>query len=130
MSIPTAAAAMIIRNLNGEILLQDHIKHNFLTCPIGGVEVDESHSVAIMREMREELGITIMDYTTIYIGDINCGGQLVDTHIFELNSYLGTIRNNEPHKCRGLHWFSPAELKSMMGSGTRISTTLQVYLNM
>ena len=126
----SSAAAVIIRNAEGKILVQDHVKHNFLTMPIGGVEPGESHRTAIIRELQEELGIEKAAFTTILTGDIKCGDQWVDTHIFEVAIYHGEIINKEPHKHRSLMWYSKEELLALRSVGVRISSTLEAWLLM
>ena len=124
------AVAVIIRNDAGKILVQDHVKHNFLTMPIGMVEPNELHSQAIVRELKEELDIEAGVITTVLTGNIKCGDDWVDTHIFELMTYRGTIVNKEPHKHRSLMWYSVDELKALRAVGVSIGTTLSVWLDM
>lgn len=102
---------LIIRNDNGEILLQRRqgtkLWTGFLALPAGHVDVGENAYDAVIREAKEELGIVI---------DI---GSIVDTFVvnrrnksllpyydvyFEVSSYSGIITISEPDKCSELVW--------------------------
>ena len=124
------AVAVIIRNQDGKILVQDHVKYNFLTCPVGAVEHGELHSDAMIRELKEELDIEAGEMTLLLTGNIRCGDSWVDTHIFELQTYRGEITNKEPHKHRSLMWYSKEELNALRSVKVPLSSTLQVWLDM
>lgn len=127
----TQAAAAIIYNDAGALLIQDHVKCNFLTCPIGAVEAGESHAAAMCREMKEELGITVTKFTGVLTGDIDCGELgMIDTWVFRIDEYTGIIENREPQKHRSLTWYQEEELIKLHHSGTKLSTTLKLWLDL
>ena len=97
------AAAIIIEDSNGRLLIQDHVKHNFFTMPIGGVDVNETHH------------------------NVPCGSEGdVYTVIFKLVCYKGDITNAEPHKHRSLQWVAPNEIRGL----GKLSATLTKYLDL
>lgn len=109
--ITARGAGCLIRNEKGEYLIQDHVKHNLLTCPLGWVEAGEHAQSAIVRELWEELGISAI---VRYYGseEVNIKGEWTEHTLFNLESYSGEIMNKEPHKHRSLTWMSRAELLS------------------
>jgi ADP-ribose pyrophosphatase YjhB (NUDIX family) len=53
------SVAAIIRNDDGHVLLQRRSDNGLWGLPGGGVEIGESVSTAIVREVREETGLTV-----------------------------------------------------------------------
>lgn len=121
---------VIIRNQDGKILVQDHVKRGFITCPIGTVEHGELHLDAMIRELKEELGIEAGEMSLLLSCNVRCGDIWVDTHIFELQTYRGEITNKEPHKHRSLMWYSKEELNALRSVNVPLGSTLQVWLDM
>lgn len=81
-------------------------------CPIGGVELGESASQAIVREALEEVNITIdpehlkLVHTLHRLHHFPNGSNFVQIDLFFApDRYQGTIENNEPHKCDDLRFF-------------------------
>lgn len=91
--------------------------------PGGRVEPDETPANAIMRELAEELGISItpddnrrMDYRAA--GNLRFAGYL-------LTSWQGDITNMEPDLCGEMGWFEYDKLPAPLTPGTRV--LLQMY---
>ena len=121
------AVAIIIEDSNGRLLIQDHVKRNFFTMPIGAVEVNETHHDAAVRELHEELNIDAGVLSHYWSGDVPCGSEGdVYTVIFKLVCYKGDITNAEPHKHRSLQWVAPNEIRGL----GKLSATLTKYLDL
>ena len=106
-----SAVYMIIKNQNGEILLQRRQGSprwpGFLGLPAGHIDEGENVYDAIIREAREELSILI---TKKDLGDYFVANRRNKTDMpyfdiyFEVNNYQGEITINEPDKCSELKW--------------------------
>lgn len=87
--------------------------------PAGHVEFGELPIGGLIREMKEELGISINPKDlrlvyTMYRAKHDETGERFDL-FFETKKWSGKIKINEPHKCDDLHWFPIKELpKNMM----------------
>lgn len=77
--------------------------------PAGHVEAGELPVVALLREMKEELGITLDKNNlrlvhTMYRTKHDETGERVDL-FFTAAKWIGEITNTEPHKCDDIQWF-------------------------
>jgi 8-oxo-dGTP diphosphatase len=84
--------------------------------PAGKVEPNESATAAAIREVQEEVGVTIKPQDlkhllTVYRTSSNYGEDRpwVDI-IFEAGSWQGELHNAEPHKHADLVWLDPDNL--------------------
>jgi ADP-ribose pyrophosphatase YjhB (NUDIX family) len=103
----------IIRNEEGKVLMLDHKKTGLWTIPVGKVEECEHITDALIREMIEELSIQVKGF--ISVKDIKhpwSGGDF-RTYIFNITSYTGEIRNNEPHKHPAMKWMAIEEIERL-----------------
>ncbi len=78
----------------------------------GHVEERESASAAMIREAREEAGVTIAQEDLVF----GCvmhrkpkDGERID-FFYVCNKWQGEIQNKEPHKCGGLSFFPLSQL--------------------
>ena len=108
--VVSQAAGILIKNAEGLYLIQDHVKHNFLTCPLGGVDDGEAPIVAARRELWEELDITNAELTLMGWEHVDLPSGRTAHSLYLLEGYSGKIINKEPHKHRSLTWMSKEEI--------------------
>ncbi len=96
------AVAAIIKNNKGEILMQEHVKYGFWTIPAGKVKNRQRVEEGMEQELLEECNLLIDDFneiTTKKYVYIRAGKQVtVIFHLFEVLTYSGIMKNNEPQK--------------------------------
>lgn len=122
--------AAVIKNEKGELLMQDHVKFNFWTIPVGKVKPNETVEEGLAVEMSEELGINIKqfnelgEFTKTYLRE---GRDVtVIQHIFEIISYDGEVVNNEPEKHRSIRWMSIDEIKNCKALSDAVKNYLRI----
>ncbi len=122
-------SAGVIINDNGEYCIQDHVKHDMLTFPIGKVKPPETPLEGLKTEMKEELGITVQkakelfNYKRVY--DFDGKKIVINTHVFLIEKYTGTIKNKEPKKHR---WVRFMTLDNVVKSKRRIADCVLEYI--
>ncbi|MBU1037308.1 NUDIX domain-containing protein [Patescibacteria group bacterium] len=94
--------AAVIKNQQGEILMQKHAKYGFWTIPVGKVKNGQSIEEGLKQEILEECNIYIEKSKEItvrnYTYNRNGNEVLVASHLFEILHYSGEVKNNEPQK--------------------------------
>lgn len=112
---------LIIKNKNGEILLQRRqgtkLWPGYLALPAGHIDEGENAYEAVLREAREELGVTISIEDIIDVFVVNRKNKSLPPYYdvyFEISKYIGQIRINEPEKCSELVWCNPTNLPDDM----------------
>jgi 8-oxo-dGTP diphosphatase len=78
--------------------------------PGGGIDGDESEEEALVREFREELGLTVQPIRRLW--------QCVTPWKVQLAWWLGELKPGEtpvanPCEVESIHWLAPAELAAM-----------------
>lgn len=97
----------IILNEKGELLVQDHIDIGGLTVPSGKMEPGEHPTVALKREIREELGVGInYIHKPVFAWTSNIESLGLVHHILFAITLDGEPKNMEPKKHRSLDWRS------------------------
>lgn len=106
-----SAIYLIIKNDDGKILLQRRqgtkLWPGFLALPAGHVDEGENVYDAAIREAKEELSITITKQDIIDSFVVNRRNKSLPPYFdvyFEISSYQGEIKINEPEKCSELKW--------------------------
>jgi 8-oxo-dGTP pyrophosphatase MutT (NUDIX family) len=122
---PSAIVLLLIKTINGKkyVLLQRRANTGFadglwdFSCS-GHVEHGESMTVAAVREVKEELGVTIQPtdlqfLTMVHKRDKSCDVTYYNGY-FACENFVGEPTICEPHKCSELGWFPldrlPADL--------------------
>lgn len=111
----TIAVNAIFVDDNGRILLGKRAKHKSgggqWGLPGGTQEKGEKYQETLIREMEEELGVKVLEYS--YNNFFQCivsENVHFDHHAFVVTKWSGEIVNNEPNKCDELRWFAMEEL--------------------
>lgn len=85
-------AAVIVHN--NKLLAQKNVKTNEYYLPGGRINYGESSEEAIIREIREELGVTVIDYRSLWINEcffVDSGTRFHEVGIY----YLVNLENTE-----------------------------------
>lgn len=113
-------AGIIIRDKR--VLLVHNIKHGSLRVepPGGKKEPGEGWEESVMREIKEELDLTVAVKAAIgdYATHSPEGEFLVRLYLCEITS--GEIRLMEPHKIAAFGWYSVDDMKGAAKDGTLV----------
>ena len=123
-------AVYILLIKEGKILLS----HRFNTgwqdgnygLPAGHLELNETIIEALLREIDEEIGITLKQEDIIFAHTMHRKSNYMDL-FFVAKSWVGEPHNMEPDKCDGLQWFSLDNLPDNMVPS--VKSAIQNYQN-
>ncbi len=127
-----AVAAIVYDKTNKKILMQEHIKLNLWTIPIGKVDNNDSLHDSLKRELLEETGISLIKFkevdsiTNKYVTQHKWIS--VVAHIFEVSKYKGIPRNLEPKKHKQQKFVNINDIKKL-GTLSDVTKRVIVYLN-
>ncbi|MFA5061301.1 MAG: NUDIX hydrolase [Candidatus Pacearchaeota archaeon] len=111
------AVSAVIKNSEGDILMQDHVKYGFWTIPIGKAEPNQDPIEAIKQEAFEECNLMIKELKEIAYKEVeyerNENNIKAFTHVYEIISYSGELQNKEPHKHNEQKFMSLEEIKKI-----------------
>jgi 8-oxo-dGTP diphosphatase len=83
--------------------------------PSGHLEAGESVVAALIREAKEEVGVTIepheVEFTHV-MHNSSSGGRVA--FFFTVHRWAGVPENREPDKCSGLQWFPLGSLPDQL----------------
>ena len=124
------AFGAVIKDEQSRILIQKHVKYDMYTIPIGKCPINVQHDTGLRRELVEECGITAR--TLLKLDEGNLIFQTSDnkqiiivTCLIKVLSYLGEVKNLEPHKHEIQKFMTIDEIKEH----DRLSYVTQLYLN-
>jgi len=94
------------------ILLQNRIKKDWrgYTLPGGHIEPGESVVDAVIREMQEETGLTVLDPRLCGIKQFPIDGGRYLVFLFRAKSFIGTLRASEEGS---VEWIERSELQGL-----------------
>ena len=97
---------------NGKYLLQDRVKKDWkgYTLPGGHIEPGESIVDAVIREMREETGLTIRHPHLCGVKQFPLEGGRYIVFLFETDEFEGDLRSSEEGT---MHWIDERELSQV-----------------
>ncbi|MDP0559986.1 MAG: 8-oxo-dGTP diphosphatase MutT, partial [Candidatus Thioglobus sp.] len=89
----------VMRNDNNEIFITrrqiDQFMSGYWELPGGKVENKESHSIAIMRELYEETGVTVKNHHLIQTIEHQYPQKTINLSVFSIEKYDGAPLGNE-----------------------------------
>lgn len=120
------AVFVILRDAQGRLLLQERQNTGYMDghydCACSGhVELNETLEEAALREVEEELGVTLQpqDLRLIHV----CHNYLHEPYyanfVYELDRWEGTPEIREPEKCSDLRYFAPDALPEKLSPTLR-----------
>jgi 8-oxo-dGTP diphosphatase len=120
------AVFVVVRNKNGEILLQQRANTGFLDgywdFPSGHLEPGESLIEAARRELHEEVGLTVAesDLQLVHINQNHLDTPYM-SFTFLAHAWEGEPKIGEPDKCSALAFFAPDKLPAKCSLGVRVN---------
>ncbi|HEY4509620.1 MAG TPA: NUDIX domain-containing protein [Candidatus Paceibacterota bacterium] len=111
-------AAYVILRRGNEILMQRRLKTGYedgnYGLVSGHVEQGESYQGAIIREAKEEAGVTVKPEDLRFVHLLHRKDKGEDNEradvFFMIERWEGEVKNVEPQKCSDLSWFSVGNL--------------------
>ena len=97
---------------DGEYLLQNRIKNDWkgFTLPGGHIEPGESIVEAVIREMKEETGLTIKNPRLCGVKQFPIDGGRYIVFLFETDQFEGELADSEEGK---MHWIKDSDLSNV-----------------
>lgn len=94
--------AVVIKNTDGDILMQEHAKYGFWTIPVGKVKNGQRITEGLKQEIIEECNLEIKEFKELVVKDYfyeREGREIkIISHLFEVQKYSGELKNMEPAK--------------------------------
>ena len=111
------AVAAVIKDSQGNILVQDHVKFGFWTIPIGKAKPGQTPEEGLRQELKEECGINVVEFRKIgtKVKEYERNGKIVKltVHLYDVHSYRGKIENKEPTKHRTQKFMTVQEIMKL-----------------
>ena len=133
----------LIYNENGDILVQYHNKYDFWTIPMGKVEGGLTLEETLKKEFKEELDIEVVEFRELTSKKFTYNnidpktwkfvekGETFKSlfHLFQIDNWTGTIKNNEPQKHSEVRFMSIAKLSKFAQKSDSLKTYLEYLEN-
>jgi 8-oxo-dGTP diphosphatase len=104
-------ALALIQNEAREYLLVKHAYDSrWYSAPGGGVEAGESPQAAVIRELREELGVEIALEYLVGIYEVDWGSRTTLVYLFACKIVGGEPQINQPDEIELFAWFTPEQM--------------------
>lgn len=113
-SFDNVVCGLLVRS--GRVLLvhRNQLKRWAPNCwdlPGGHVEEGESDVMALVRELKEELGINASESQLQCVAQLH--GDSYDLRIFSVSDWSGTVKNRATDEHDDLNWFTEHELATL-----------------
>lgn len=110
-------SAVFLNNRKDKVFVLFNIDRGCMSLPTGTIDPGEEPETTLVREMQEELGITITSFTKRSVlkhSALKKDGSDIHytTHVFSVESFTGTIENMEPHAHGNLQFKSVYECET------------------
>ncbi len=125
--VTRAAVFIILRNKDGQILLQQRANTGYLDgywdFPSGHLERGESIHEAAVRELAEEVGITISvdELRLVHIDQYLRNDADYINFAFIADHWSGEPKIGEPDKCSAIGWFAGDALPEKCTNNVRVN---------
>lgn len=107
----------VIKDKEGKILMQNHVKFGFWTIPVGKVKKGQSVEEGLKEEIFEECDLRITKFVELKSRNyeyLRRGNKVnVFSHLFEVQEYSGEMKNKEPEKHSEQKFISLEEIKKL-----------------
>jgi 8-oxo-dGTP pyrophosphatase MutT (NUDIX family) len=107
-------SAVFLNNKKDKVFVFFNKSRGCMSLPTGTIDPGEEPDVTLVREMQEELGVTITSFSKRCV--LHHSALLQDgsdihytTHVYAVESFTGTIENMEPHAHDNLQYKSVYE---------------------
>jgi len=113
-----------IRDKNGKFLIQKTSpeKGSIFAVTGGMIECGQSHIETAVREIKEELGITVQEDDMTYLGNVTHGDYIL-LHVYLVNNIFDKKFVLQESEVESLHWMSIEELEERNVTGSLRAST-------
>jgi ADP-ribose pyrophosphatase YjhB (NUDIX family) len=109
--------AAVIKDANGNILIQEHVKYGFWTIPVGKVKEGQNVIDGLKQEILEECNLYIEEAQELIVKDYfyerDGNSVKVVSHLFDIQKYHGEMKNLEPTKHKQQIFMPIKEIKQL-----------------
>lgn len=118
----------MITNEKGQVLVEDRLNPDWpgITFPGGHVEPNESLNSAMIREIKEETGLTIYNPKLCGIKDWFYQGERCMVLLYQTTDFEGKIKSSDEGR---VFWLDPKELSNCRTAGHDFMTLYEVFTN-
>ena len=107
----------VIKDNQGRVLMQNHVKYGFWTLPVGKALPEQTVEDCLKEELFEECGINVEEFRFLlkreFIYDRHGHKVTVVKYLYEITRYSGEIKNKEPHKHSEQKFMAINEIKKL-----------------
>ena len=122
-----------ILNSKKQILVQQRLKNekhypNLWCATSGGVDAGETSLEAIIRELKEELGLKVKEKELVFIGTYKRVNDFVDTYMMEKDIDINDI-TIQPEEVQNVKWMSINHFEKLIARGEASDTSYGLFKN-